>query len=140
MNISITFRHMAPSEAIKSYASDKLGKLQKMLRQPLLAKVTLSIDRLEQIAEARVSSGGEHLEAKEGGDDMYASIDKVMSKLERQLRASKGAVLASRRGAETVRTEPPRAASELAQAGESPQEMATATPRTPVASQKATIK
>ena len=140
MNISITFRHMAPSEAIKSYASEKLGKLQKLLREPLLAKVTLSIDRLEQIAEARVSSGDEHLEAKEGGEDMYASIDKVISKLERQIRASKGAALASRRGADSVRTGHSPAANELAQDGESPLELAIPTPKTNVAAQKATLK
>jgi putative sigma-54 modulation protein len=109
MNISITFRHMASSEAIKSYASDKLGKLQKFLRQPMTAKVTLSIDRMNQIAEARISSGGEHLEAKESGEDMYASIDKIMSKLERQIRASHGAAVALRRGADSVRTEPQEA-------------------------------
>lgn len=105
MNISITFRHMAPSEAIKNYASDKLGKLQKFLRQPMTAKVTLSIDQLEQIAEARISSGGEHLEAKECGEDMYASIDKVMSKLERQIRAQKGAAQSKKKGADSVRTD-----------------------------------
>lgn len=105
MNISITFRHMAPSDAIKNYTSDKLGKLQKFLRQPMTAKVTLSIDRLKKIAEARVSSGGEHLEAKESGDDMYASIDKIMSKLERQIRGAKGAAQARRKGADSVRTE-----------------------------------
>ena len=86
MNINITFRHVAPSDAIKRHASDKLGKLQKFLRRPMTAKVTLSIDRLKHIAEVRVSSGGEHLEAKESGEDMYVSIDRVMEKLERQIR------------------------------------------------------
>jgi putative sigma-54 modulation protein len=105
MNISITFRHMASSEAIKTYTSDKLGKLQKFLRQPMTAKVTLSIDGLTKIAEARVSSGGEHLEAKESGEDMYASIDRIMGKLERQIRGVKGAAQAKRKGAESVRSE-----------------------------------
>ncbi len=105
MNISITFRHMASSEAIKSYAADKLGKLQRFLRQPMTAKVTLSIDGSDKSAEARISSGGEHLEAKESGEDMYASIDRMMSKLERQIRGAKGAAQAKRKGAETVRTE-----------------------------------
>ena len=110
MNISITFRHMASSEAIKTYTSDKLGKLQKFLRQPMTAKVTLSIDGLTKIAEARISSGVEHLEAKETGEDMYASIDRIMSKLERQIRGVKGAAQAKRKGAESVRsTELPRA-------------------------------
>jgi putative sigma-54 modulation protein len=116
MNISITFRHMASSEAIKTYTSDKLGKLQKFLRQPMTAKVTLSIDGLTKIAEARISSGGEHLEAKESGEDMYASIDRIMGKLERQIRGVKGAAQAKRKGAESVRSERlPRAVASIAQ-------------------------
>lgn len=103
MNISITFRHMASSEAIKDYASEKLGKLQRFLRRPMTAKVTLSIDRLRQIAEARISSGGEHLEAKESSPDMYASIDRMMAKLERQIRGAKGVAQARRRGSDSVR-------------------------------------
>ncbi len=90
MNISITFRHMDTSEAVKRYATEKLAKIQKFLRQPMIAKVTLSVDRLKHIAEARISSGGEHLEAKWSSEDMYASIDVVLGKLERQIRASKG--------------------------------------------------
>jgi putative sigma-54 modulation protein len=97
MNISITFRHMDASEAIKSYASDKVSKLQKFLRKPMTAKVTLSLDKLRHVAETRVSSGGEHLEAKETSEDMYASIDRVIDKLERQIRGSKGAAKAKKR-------------------------------------------
>lgn len=97
MNISITFRHMDPSNAIKSYASDKIGKLQKFLRQPMTAKVTLSIDRLKHVAETRISSGGSHLEAKEASEDMYASIDRVIDKLERQIRGAKGAAQSKKR-------------------------------------------
>ncbi len=70
MNISITFRQMDPSDAIKRHTTDKFAKLQKFLRQPLTAKVTLSLDRLEHVAEAHVSSGGEHLEAKERSPDI----------------------------------------------------------------------
>jgi putative sigma-54 modulation protein len=112
MNVSITFRHMDPSEAIKRHARDKLAKLQKFLRQPMTAKVTLSIDRLKHIAETRISSGGAHLEAKEASEDMYASIDKVMGKLERQIRGTKGAAQAKRRGGESVRSKLPSVATE----------------------------
>jgi putative sigma-54 modulation protein len=105
MNISITFRHMASSEAIKTYAADKLGKLQRFLRQPMTAKVTLSVDGVTRVAEARIASGVEHLEAKETGEDMYASIDRMMSKLERQIRGVKGAAQAKKKGAESVRSE-----------------------------------
>ncbi len=104
MNISITFRHMEASEAIKGYARDKLAKLQKFLRKPMTAKVTLSLDKLRHVAETRISSGGEHLEAKETSEDMYASIDRVLDKLERQIRGSKGAARAKkRRGGNSLR-------------------------------------
>jgi ribosome hibernation promoting factor len=101
--ISITFRHVDSSDALKRYAEEKITKLQKFLRQPMSAKVTLSVDRLKQMAEVRISSGGEHLEAKEATNDMYASIDVVLGKLERQIRGSKGAAKAKVRGGETVR-------------------------------------
>jgi putative sigma-54 modulation protein len=99
MNVSITFRHMDASEAIKKHAAAKLGKLQKFLRQPMTAKVTISVDKLKHVAEARISSGGAHLEAKEASDDMYSSIDRMIEKLERQVRVSKGAAESRRRTA-----------------------------------------
>ena len=108
MNISVTFRHMEASEAIKKYASDKVAKLQKFLRQPMTAKVTLSLDKLRHVAETQVSSGGAHLEAKEASDDLYASIDKVIDKLERQIRAAKGAAESKkRRGGARLRAASP---------------------------------
>jgi putative sigma-54 modulation protein len=104
MNITITFRQMEPSSAVKSYARDKVAKLQKFLRRPMTAKVTLSLDKLQHVAETRISSGGAHLEASEGSDDMYASIDKVIDKLERQIRGTKGAAQSrARRGGATLR-------------------------------------
>jgi putative sigma-54 modulation protein len=102
MNVSITFRHMDASEAIKKHAAVKLGKLQKFLRQPMTAKVTISVDKLKHVAEARISSGGEHLEAKESSDDMYTSIDRMIDKLDRQIRVSKGASESRRRTAKTA--------------------------------------
>lgn len=110
MNISITFRHVDSSQAMKDYATEKVSKLQKFLRQPMTAKVTLSLQKLMHEAEVQVSSGGEHLEAKDAAEDMYAAIDRVCDKLERQIRASKGAARdRARRGGETVRavTPPP---------------------------------
>lgn len=104
MNITITFRQMDATAAIKGYARDKVAKLQKFLRQSMSAKVTLSMDRLSHVAEVSISSGGEHLEAREEGEDMYASIDRVIDKLERQIRGLKGTKQAkTRRGGATVR-------------------------------------
>ncbi|MEN9580596.1 MAG: hypothetical protein RJA70_3605 [Pseudomonadota bacterium] len=104
MNISITFRHLEATEALKAYASEKLSKLQKFLRQPMTVRVTLSHEKHEMIAEVQLSSGSEHVEAKETSDDMYAAIDKVLDKLERQINHQKGAHESKRRrGGESVR-------------------------------------
>ena len=113
MNVSITFRHMDASEAIKKHAAAKLSKLQKFLRQPMSAKVTISVDKLKHVAEARVSSGGAHLEAKESSDDMYTSIDRMIDKLDRQIRVTKGAAEARRRTAKTSPRTTAGAAAEL---------------------------
>lgn len=90
MNVRITFRHMDSSEAVKAHTKQKLEKLQKFLREPMTAKVTLSLDKLKHVAETHIASGGARHEAKEASDDMYTSIDKVMTKLERQIRGNKG--------------------------------------------------
>ncbi len=104
MNVTITFRHMEPSEAIKEYAQAKVAKLQKFLRQPMTARVTLSLEKLEHGVEAQIASGSTHVEANDVSGDMYASIDNVMDKLERQIRGSKGAAQAKRRrSGETLR-------------------------------------
>jgi len=53
MNIAITFRHMDGTDAVKSYAHEKVAKLQKFLRQAMTAQVTLSVEGLEHIAPDR---------------------------------------------------------------------------------------
>lgn len=90
MNISITFRQMDASDAVRAYATGKLAKLQRFLRRPMTGKITVAVDRRKHMVESRISSGGEHLEAHDVSDDMYASIDRVIDKLERQIRGSKG--------------------------------------------------
>lgn|SRR6187402_2351290 len=90
MNVRITFRHMDSSEAVQVHAKQKLTKLQRFLREPMTAKVTLSLDKLAHVAETHIQSGGSRHEAKETSADMYTSIDRVMAKLERQIRGDKG--------------------------------------------------
>jgi putative sigma-54 modulation protein len=90
MNIAITFRQMEATDAVKAYTTDKVGKLQKFLRSPMKTQITLSCTqhRLHS-AEVDLHSGSEHFHAHETSEDMYATIDKVMDKLERQIRGHK---------------------------------------------------
>jgi putative sigma-54 modulation protein len=114
MNITVTFRHVDASKAIKDRATEKFAKLQKFLRQPMTARVTVSLEKLLHKVEAGISSGGEHYEAHETTEDMYASIDKVLEKLERQIRGTKGTAKAKkRRSGESLRlASPPEPRSE----------------------------
>ncbi len=142
MNISITFRHLDSSEAIKDHTRAKVSKLQKLLRQPMRAKVTLSVDKRKHVAEVQISSGGEHLDAKEATSDLYASIDKVIEKLERQIRASKGVAEAKKkRSGETLRvaTDEPEEA-ELDEDDEDEEEEAPPKRRAAPAAKKAVAK
>ncbi|HVJ89475.1 MAG TPA: ribosome-associated translation inhibitor RaiA [Labilithrix sp.] len=86
MNISITFRQMDATDSVKGYATEKVSKLQKFLRKPLHGQVTLSCQKTIHMAEVDLHSGGHHYHAHETSEDMYASIDMVIDKLERQIR------------------------------------------------------
>jgi len=101
MNIAITFRHMEATEAVKVYATEKVGKMQRFLRAPLKAQVTVSCqhDRLHR-AEVDIHAGPERFHAHETTEDMYASIDKVVDKIERQIVSAKGSVSAKKKGAD----------------------------------------
>lgn len=103
MNIAITFRQMEATEAVKAYANEKVGKLQRLLRMPMTASVTLSNQHRTHSAEVDIHAGSEHHHAHDTSEDMYATIDKVTDKLERQIRGvheaknKKGAERASER-------------------------------------------
>ena len=108
MNITITFRHMDATDAVKMYATEKVGRLQRFLRWPMKAQVTLSCqqDRLHT-AEVDIHAGHARFHAHETSEDMYASIDKVIDKMERQIVSAKEAVTSRKKGAERA-SEPPR--------------------------------
>jgi putative sigma-54 modulation protein len=99
MNISITFRHMDTTDAVKIYATEKVAKLQRFLRGPMKAQVTLSCqqDRHHSV-EVDIHAGHDHFHAHETSEDMYASIDKVTDKIERQITSAKEAVRAKKKG------------------------------------------
>lgn len=90
MNITITFRHMDATDAVKTYATEKVAKLQRFLRTPMKGQVTLSCqqDRLHTV-EVDIHAGHAHFHAHETCEDMYASIDKVIDKIERQIVSAK---------------------------------------------------
>jgi putative sigma-54 modulation protein len=86
MNIAITFRQMDATDAVKGYATEKVAKLQKFLRQPMKAQVTLSAEKRVHQVEVDITAGANRYHATDASEDMYASVDRVADKLERQIR------------------------------------------------------
>ena len=91
MQVSVTFRHMPPSEALRDYAAEKLNHVVgKYFRsQSLEAHVVLSLERFWHIADFTIGFKGMTVKVEERSEDMYSSIDLAMDKVERQVRRYK---------------------------------------------------
>lgn len=89
MQMNITFRHLDPIDSLKNYAQEKVERVNKYLDKATEAHVTLSVERHLHHAEIRIQSGPFILRGKEKSEDMYASIDLAMDKIERQLKRYK---------------------------------------------------
>lgn len=86
MAIEITGRHVSITESMRDYASKKVQNAVADFAEVENVHVILDVQKYRQIAEV-VVQGRQHLrlEAREVSDDMYASIDTLMDKIERQL-------------------------------------------------------
>lgn len=86
MQVSVTFRQLDPTDALKEFAAEKVAKLQKYIHTPTDARVVLSVERYMHKADIKLSAYGMVIRGEEKSDDMYASIDKAVSKIERQVK------------------------------------------------------
>jgi putative sigma-54 modulation protein len=91
MQLSVTFRHMDSTEAIKDYAREKIERIRKYFPDPIKAHVVLACDRgYNHIADVMITlHNGIVIKGEETTEDMYSSIDLVMAKIERQCRRYK---------------------------------------------------
>ena len=91
MNIHIRGQHIQVTDALREYIEKKLHKLEKYFDHALLPEtaVTLRTTRDMHRLEVTIPLKGIVLRAEDESDDMYASIDAVVDKLERQIRKYK---------------------------------------------------
>lgn len=89
MQLNITFRHLDPIDSLKNYAREKVERVNKYLDKATEAHVTLSLERHLHHADISIHSGNFLLRGREKSEDMYASIDLAMDKIERQLKRYK---------------------------------------------------
>lgn len=89
MKLTITFRHIEPTESLKAHVEDKLEKVKKFLIKPIEAHVILSVEKFRQQCEITISAKDFKGTALETSDNLYASIDQAAHKIERQLQKHK---------------------------------------------------
>ena len=89
MNLNITGKDFELTDSIKSYITEKIGKLEKYFGSDFDAVATLKIEGNNQVAEIRVNIASETFKAEAASKDLYASVDKDIEILEGQIRKSK---------------------------------------------------
>ena len=85
MRISISGKNLEISSYMREVAEKKLAKLDRYFPQDTEAQVTLSVERSRHIVEVTIPHGGRLIRAEEVSTDMYASLDNVLDKLEKQI-------------------------------------------------------
>ncbi|MFD2229668.1 ribosome hibernation promoting factor [Alkalimarinus sediminis] len=85
MQLNITGHHVDLTDSLKDYVSTKLEKLERHFDHISNVQVTLSVQKLRQIAEATLHISGADIHATAEQEDMYAAIDQLVDKLDRQI-------------------------------------------------------
>ena len=89
MQIDITGHHVDVTPALRAYTTEKMQKIARHFDQVKSIHVILNVEKLQQQAEATVNAAGRTLFATQTATDMYASIDGLVDKLDRQVRRYK---------------------------------------------------
>ncbi|MBI2782866.1 MAG: ribosome-associated translation inhibitor RaiA [Porticoccaceae bacterium] len=85
MQLTISGHHLEITAALHSYVQSKLERLERHNDRITQVAVILSVEKLVQKAEATVHANGVELFAESEHDDLYAAIDALADKLDRQL-------------------------------------------------------
>ena len=89
MNIKVTGKNIEITDAIREYVEDKADRLEKFESDNTELNVVCSVEREEQIVELQLSHNGDFMKVEERNNDLYASIDLALDRLERQMRKEK---------------------------------------------------
>jgi putative sigma-54 modulation protein len=85
MQITVSGQQMLITEPLRSYASEKLARIQRRFDHVTTTNVVLHVEKNRHKAEATIYAKGVTLHADAEGDSMYAAIDFLADKLDRQV-------------------------------------------------------
>jgi putative sigma-54 modulation protein len=89
MQLNLTGHHVEITDSLRSYVSSKLERLERRFDQVTNIRVILSIEKQRQKAEATMRLNGNSVFADSVHQDMYAAIDGLVDKLDRQVKKHK---------------------------------------------------
>lgn len=85
MNLSISGHHVEVTPALREYVTTKLRRIRNHFDQVIDVSVILSVEKLVQRAEINLRVTGKDIFAEATHSDLYAAVDTVMDKLDRQV-------------------------------------------------------
>ena len=85
MQLNLSGHHLDITSSIRQHTSDKLSKIKHHFDNIMNVNMTLEVQKNLQKAEATIHVSGADLFAKAESNDMYASIDQLINKLDSQI-------------------------------------------------------
>lgn len=92
MQINLAGHHVEITEPLRESVNTKFAKLERHFDHINNVHVVLTVEKLNQIAEATVHLNGTEIHARAENSDMYASIDSLVNKLDKQVLKYKGKI------------------------------------------------
>jgi len=89
MQIDVTGHHVELTDPLRNYVSEKFERLERHFDHVTDVHVVLSVEKLRHTAEATIHISGGKLFADSTNEDMYAAIDSLTDKLDRQIKKHK---------------------------------------------------
>jgi putative sigma-54 modulation protein len=89
MQLNLTGHHVDITPSLREYVDNKMERLERHFDHISHLHVILTINKLEHRAEAKVDVSGNELFADAAEGDMYAAIDRLVDKLDRQVKKHK---------------------------------------------------
>jgi putative sigma-54 modulation protein len=84
MQVSLSGHHVELTDSLRNYVNEKIERLDRHFDQALDIHVVLTVEKLRHKAEATMHVSGANMHAECEQDDMYAAIDGMVDKLDRQ--------------------------------------------------------
>ena len=85
MNLHLTGRHVEITAAIRTYVTSKLVRINRHFENLIDVEVIMTVETLDQRVEANVHLSGKDIHVCATDPDMYAAIDQLIDKLDRQV-------------------------------------------------------